>query len=511
MRRTNQLETSKTGQTITGHLVQSTIATNAVLDMCDYNDEDKSTLLLLGELERKKYTAAQRKSMVPAKPVSYTNKSAERRSKKHQMRIEDNLNDKPTLEYELPGSRFDDIQSSTFRSGISSATRTRRPRSVCNTSRSSTSNVNTIMSHMKLQHSRTITPPNQLYLNGDSGDPMEAVLSDIAQEYKDQVLDPTKRKKELEKNQILLQRQYQGVYPLVTKHFVKYFANRNFGFGEDARVDKLNKQIVQTVLEESIRDRVEKDHAQLLEKKLKVNQQRKMFKGQRHRNFLKGVVSNDPRVVQKLAETVSQAIINNDEEYEDAEMYGIYEDDDVDEKSTTLGSTFGYDKQIAASPVPKISNWVVDSSSTIEERRRPQSASTVRSNVLFEDHRKPVHMKYKTLFSQGDRNGVIPPDAQQVEEQQRLVLMEHFKQTQTLNQQQQMNSVRRRRESIGSTTVAPTRKGFIMLDDGMYPARETARAKFLGDSPADVPTNNLKEIDEFENRLRGYSVERTSE
>jgi hypothetical protein len=521
LRRTNQLDSSNTGQVITKHMLQSTIATNAVLDMCDYTDEEKSTLLLLSELERKKYTKVQRKSMVPAQPVSYTRKPQENQKKKHQQRVENEANGITTHypsnvdgtmeefdEYGLPGSRYDDLQAaSTFRSTTSSAATRSRPvraRSVCHTSRSSQSNVNTLMNHIKLKSSTT-AQALPLQLSGEGGEPIDALMYDIAQEYKDSVLDPSKRKREQEKRQNQLQRQYQGVYPLVTKHFVKYFANRNFGFGEDARVDKLNQQIEQTALEEAIRDRVEKDHVDYLEKKLKVNQQRKMFKNQRQKNFLKSVVSNDPRVIRQLNDAVSNAIVVDDDIPDDTN-YGIYDDDD-DQPSYSYGADISYDRpSTAASPsvVPRISNWNLD---TMSEKPRPQSASTIRSTILYEDHKKPVQMKFKTLFSQGDRYGVIPPGAQQVEEQQRIVMLEHNRLQNTFSQQSQARP-KKRRESV---TSIPVRKGFIMLDDGMYPARETARAKFLGDSPADVPTSNLKEIDEFETRLRAYSVERICE
>ncbi|KAL9652220.1 hypothetical protein ABK040_011880 [Willaertia magna] len=353
----------KKHESISKDMIKATEKVNDVVNQCDYDDEKSTIKTILKELDKWEKSRLKRKSLVPSRPLSYTNKEVRN----------DEILDKRISSYDLDEYEDDDKSSVLSQLGVivpktrqittsrefnrnnteqnetlsgfkrpSSApllkrNQLNRPSSASSLPASVTrpiignhsqylSNVIPPNCQSNFVTNRTMKRPasagiakrvfNQVtndYLTTGIGDfedfedklmkeqQLHDLLCDLVTEYHYLKSMPNSEETEMEKKEYeKLKNSFQKIYPLIRKHFRRYFAsNKEFGWN-DKRVVDLNRDIEEIALEEKIRDRVEEEHIEFLTKKLKVNQIRKTFKEQRQKNFLKRVAVSDPRVITQL-------------------------------------------------------------------------------------------------------------------------------------------------------------------------------------------------------------------
>ena len=327
-------KSSRSSTRLCEELVNTRRNTTQILNHIDYADEDKTLLVLLNELQTNKSNSKKKRTLIPNKPISYTKKSIVSNNKKYETKIEptpplplhkefriadpsnSSLTDYEELGKMLPThSRYEENNSLATPRPLSAPPGARPTSSNGRVSHIFLASVlpqNTqeslVQSKQKSIKVRNTSPDRTKNtwsaINNENDEHMDMLLDSLVKDYHVTTGKSGEYKKLKKQYQEYLQSQYHKDVPIMKHPFKRHFGSKDFGW-TDPKVRELNKKIDSALVEQAVLERFESENNELIEKKIKVNQIRKVFKDQRQKNFLKRVVHNEPRVIQQLQDLVS--------------------------------------------------------------------------------------------------------------------------------------------------------------------------------------------------------------
>jgi hypothetical protein len=524
--------TAASSARICAEVINTARNTNSVLSRMDYDNEEKTLLVLLQELEQNKNTKKKKRSIVPSKPISYTKKYSTK-LEKYETKVEPT----PTIRDQLTSTvnngttdravdemnnmlpahpRYEDYQkhhhmntvqavsavSATAQPLIQEQTRHLSPsrpvsapasrasnarvshaylssvmpvatqQNLISTRKKSVPMINPIPIHDKQNLLEKSYTPSRTENNAtpDHGEQMGMLIGDLVHEYHLTTSQNSKYQKVRKRYQKYLQSQYHKDAPIQKQPFRRHFGSRDFGW-TDSKVRDLNKKIDSAFVEQSVLERFEQENIELIEKKIKVNQIRKVFKDQRQQNFLKRVVGNEPRVIQQL-----QDLVQNDTYYEyDDEQQEEYNSDNnhatFDDSPDQMMEVTNFEDVVDN----RMDQWIPTSREQQHSRQRPLSSAATPSE-------SPNFMKFKNL---------IPSTARESLKNYYHAHNTHSIPTTTPYLSSSHSSTRRPVSATGTHPSLPNKQ-----QQKRFAQEEVDNS--------DTAADELAEIERFEHRLKAY-------
>lgn len=137
------------------------------------------------------------------------------------------------------------------------------------------------------------------------------------------------------------------------KHgFKRHFKNTTFD-SLDTNKQDIDKQIYEAARQQEARDRQEKELLILLKAKIRRQKQRASFKTQQQHNFLKRLASQEPRLMEQLADILDPTL---DEFQQDIQSFNGYTSKNITQSDFSRSDTFSIHSQPTLTPTPLYTN-----------------------------------------------------------------------------------------------------------------------------------------------------------